>query len=176
MVEAWSVWTGGVSVPVLQWGGVRISIGGWASCSKVAARVLWRAKVRGSGVQDPPRRQSVRVAALSRASWVGLGDRGAVVTIYSLRLYVAGQTERSEAALANLRLLCEAHLAGRYELEVVDATERPDQAEQDRILATPTVLRLAPAPQRRVIGDLSDHGRTAAALGLPDPDVVVSEA
>jgi circadian clock protein KaiB len=90
------------------------------------------------------------------------------VIMYSFRLYVAGQTERSQAAQVNLRSLCENHLSGRYQLEVVDAAERPDLAEQERILATPTVIRLAPLPQRRVIGDLSDHRRTAAALGFPD--------
>ena len=86
---------------------------------------------------------------------------------YSFRLYVAGQTERSQAAEANLRALCESRLPGGYELEVVDATELPGLAEEQRILATPTVVRLAPLPQRRVIGDLSDHQRAAYALGLP---------
>ncbi|MCI2420923.1 circadian clock KaiB family protein [Saccharopolyspora sp. K220] len=88
---------------------------------------------------------------------------------------MAGQTERSEAAVANLRLLCESKVPGRYELEVIDAAERPDVAAEERILATPTVVRLAPLPQRRVIGDLSDHARTAAALGLPDSYVLPSE-
>jgi len=89
------------------------------------------------------------------------------VTTYSFRLYVAGQTERSQAAEANLRVLCESRLPGSYELEVIDATEQPGLAEEQRILATPTVLRLTPLPQRRVIGDLSDHQRAAYALGLP---------
>jgi circadian clock protein KaiB len=89
---------------------------------------------------------------------------------FSFRLYVAGQTERSRAAVLNLRHLCESHLSGRYVVEVIDATERPDLAEEGRILATPTVVRLAPLPQRRVIGDLSDHVRAAAVLGLSDPD------
>jgi circadian clock protein KaiB len=86
---------------------------------------------------------------------------------YSFRLYVAGQTERSQAAEANLRALCESRLPGGHELEVIDVTEQPGLAEEQRILATPTVVRLAPLPQRRVIGDLSDHQRTAYALGLP---------
>jgi circadian clock protein KaiB len=86
---------------------------------------------------------------------------------YSFRLYVAEQTERSQAALVNLRHLCESRLSGRYELEVVDVVDRPDLAESARILATPTVIRIAPSPIRRVIGDLSDHDRAAAALGLP---------
>ena len=86
---------------------------------------------------------------------------------YSFRLYVAGQTERSQAAEANLRAIGDNHLGGRYELEVIDAGERPDLAEAERILATPTAIRLTPLPQRRVIGDLSDHHRAAAALGIP---------
>ncbi len=90
------------------------------------------------------------------------------MTTYSFRLYVAGQTERSQAAEANLRALCESRLRGSYELEVIDATEQPGLAEEQRILATPTVVRLAPRPQRRVIGDLSDHQRAAYALGLPE--------
>jgi circadian clock protein KaiB len=89
------------------------------------------------------------------------------MTRYAFRLYVAGQTERSQAAEANLRVICESLLPGGYELEVVDAAEQPGLAEEQRILATPTVLRLAPPPQRRVIGDLSEHRRAADALGLP---------
>ena len=87
---------------------------------------------------------------------------------YSFRLYVAGQTVRSQAAEANLRALCESRVPGGYELEVVDAVEQPGLAEEERILATPTVVRLAPLPQRRVIGDMSDHQRAAYALGLPE--------
>lgn len=90
------------------------------------------------------------------------------MTIYSFRLYVAGQSERSGAAEANLRALCESRLPGGYELEVVDTRKQPALAEEQRILATPTVVRLTPPPQRRVIGDLSDPRRAAYALGLPD--------
>ncbi len=89
------------------------------------------------------------------------------MTRFAFRLYIAGQTERSLAAEANLRMLCESFLPGGYELQVIDAAEQPGLAEEQRILATPTVLRLAPSPQRRVIGDLSDHRRAARALGLP---------
>lgn len=91
-----------------------------------------------------------------------------VVSSYRFRLYVAGQTERTRAAMVNMRRLCESRLAGRYELEVVDTLERPDVAEVDAILIAPTVVRLEPLPQRRVFGDLSDHPRVVAALGLPD--------
>jgi circadian clock protein KaiB len=88
---------------------------------------------------------------------------------YSFRLYIGGRTARSQAAVANLRHLCESHLPSRYEIEVVDTVERPDLAEEARILATPTVVRVEPRPQLRVIGDLSDAGRAAAVLGLPGP-------
>lgn len=94
---------------------------------------------------------------------------------FSFRLYVTGDTERSQTAVANLRFLCDAHLSGRYEVEIIDAAERPDLAEEERVLATPMVIRLAPTPQRRVIGDLSDHGRAAAALGLSDLGGLSSE-
>ncbi|MGI5471354.1 circadian clock KaiB family protein [Streptomyces sp. CA-132043] len=92
------------------------------------------------------------------------------MTTYSFRLFVAGQTVRSQEAVANLRLLCDSRLRDRYDLQVVDAVEHPELAEEERILATPTVIRLSPPPQRRVIGDLSDQQRTAVALGLPDPN------
>ncbi len=89
---------------------------------------------------------------------------------YSFRLYVAGRTARSREAESNLRFLCEEHLPGRYEYEVIDAVERPDLAEEERILATPTVVRLTPLPMLRVIGDLSDQMRAAASLGIPSAD------
>jgi len=103
------------------------------------------------------------------------GWSGVRVSTYLFRLYVAGRTERSDAAVVNLRLLCEDYLAGRYEIEVIDIVDRPDLAEQTRILATPTVIRFAPPPQRRLIGDLSDHARAATALGLPPLDEMPSE-
>jgi circadian clock protein KaiB len=90
------------------------------------------------------------------------------VTEYSFRLYVASRTERSEVAEANLRALCDSRLPHGYQLEVVDAMEQPGLAEEQRILATPMVVRLTPLPQRRVIGDLTDHNRAAYALGLPE--------
>lgn len=90
------------------------------------------------------------------------------MTKYSFLLFVAGQGERSLAAESNLRALCDARLSSDYDIEIVDAAERPDVAEADRILATPTVIRTAPLPRRRVIGNLSDSRRAGDALGLPD--------
>jgi len=90
------------------------------------------------------------------------------MTRFSFQLFVAGQGERSVAAESNLRALCDARLPSDYEIDIVDATERLDIAEEKRILATPTVVRTAPLPQRRVIGDLSDDRKAGYALGLPD--------
>jgi circadian clock protein KaiB len=88
---------------------------------------------------------------------------------YLFRLYVTGASPRSRQAIANLRRFAEAHLAGRYELVVVDVVADPESAEQARILTTPTLVREQPAPPRRITGDLSDIGRVADALDI-DPD------
>jgi circadian clock protein KaiB len=82
----------------------------------------------------------------------------------------AKRSELCDAAVARLRSLCETHLNGAYELEVIDVDVRPDLAEAEGVVVVPTVIRMAPPPQRRVIGDLSDDVRTVAALGFPDPD------
>ncbi|MCH6163137.1 circadian clock KaiB family protein [Streptomyces marispadix] len=97
-----------------------------------------------------------------------IGEVGQVTAGYAFCLYVAGQSERSSAAESNLRALAGARLPDGYEVEVVDVVARPGLAEEQRILATPTVVRLLPLPQVRVIGDLSDPPRVASALGLPD--------
>lgn len=88
---------------------------------------------------------------------------------YSYRIYVAGNRPQSRRAVANLRALCEASVCGDYELEVVDVFHQPDRAEVARVMVTPTVIKLAPLPRQRVLGDLSDDRAAAAALGLPDP-------
>jgi circadian clock protein KaiB len=85
---------------------------------------------------------------------------------YVLRLYVTGATEKSATAIANLRAMCEAHLAGRYELEVVDVYQQPLLALEGQILAAPTLVKNAPLPVRRLIGDLSDHDKLFAALDI----------
>ena len=85
---------------------------------------------------------------------------------FRLRLYVAGQTPKSLIAFANLRTICETHLAGRYEIEVVDLLERPQLARGDQIVAIPTLVRKLPEPIMRVIGDLSDTERVLVGLQL----------
>ena len=85
---------------------------------------------------------------------------------YRFRLYVAGQSPRSLAALDNLRRLCDGHLAGRCRVEVVDLLEHPERAQRDQIIAIPTLVRLSPLPLRRLVGDLSDSERVMAGLEL----------
>lgn len=85
---------------------------------------------------------------------------------YHLRLYVAGQTAKSLAAMANLKRFCEEHLAGHYDIEVVDLMKNPQLAAGDQILAIPTLVRLSPRPARRIAGDLSDERRVLDGLAL----------
>ena len=90
--------------------------------------------------------------------------------VIELRLYIAGQTRRSIAALTNLRRICEKHLAGRYRVEVIDLLQHPDQAQRDQIVAIPTLVRRLPEPIRRIIGDLSDSERVLVGLEVePKP-------
>ncbi|HEX6212658.1 MAG TPA: circadian clock KaiB family protein [Methylomirabilota bacterium] len=92
------------------------------------------------------------------------GTSGVEAVPYQLRLYVAGQTERSLMAIANLRRICEEHLAGRYTIEVIDLKEQPYLARHDNILAIPTLVRRLPEPLRRIVGDLSNVERTLVGL------------
>jgi circadian clock protein KaiB len=86
--------------------------------------------------------------------------------VWQLRLYVAGQTPKSVTAFANLRRLCEEHLAGRYTIEVVDLLVHPQLAQGDQILAIPTLVRRLPEPMRKIIGDLSNTERVLVGLDL----------
>ena len=87
---------------------------------------------------------------------------------FQLRLYVAGQTPRSLAALSNLKRICAAHLDGRYRIEVIDLIRNPQLAQGDQILAIPTLVRKLPKPIRKIIGDLSDTERVLVGLDLRD--------
>jgi circadian clock protein KaiB len=95
------------------------------------------------------------------------GARG----IWRLRLYVAGQSPKSITALANLKRLCESHLAGRYRIEVVDLLNQPHLARRDDIVVVPTLVRQLPVPVRKIIGDLSNEKRVLVGLEvLPRDD------
>ena len=86
--------------------------------------------------------------------------------VWQLRLYVAGQTPKSMTALENLKRLCESHLAGRYEIEVIDLLVNPTLAAGDQILAVPTLVRKFPEPIRKIIGDLSNEGKVLVGLDV----------
>ena len=86
--------------------------------------------------------------------------------LWQLRLYVAGQSPKSLVAFANLKRLCEEHLAGEFEIEVIDLIENPRLAKDDQIVAIPTLVRKLPEPIRKIIGDLSDTERTLVGLQL----------
>ena len=85
---------------------------------------------------------------------------------WKLRLYVAGQTPKSLTAFANLRRICEEHLAGRYQIEVIDLLKQPELAQMDQIVALPTLVRRLPEPIKRVVGDLSNSERVIVGMNL----------
>jgi len=89
---------------------------------------------------------------------------------YNLRLYVAGQTPKSLAAIANLKRLCETHLSGRYQIDIVDLMQDPSLAQRDQIVAIPTLIRKLPEPIKRIIGDLSNTERVLVGLDIDDPN------
>jgi circadian clock protein KaiB len=86
--------------------------------------------------------------------------------LFDLRLYVAGQTPKAIRAFANLRKICDEHLAGRYRIEVVDLLEDPQLGRGDQILALPTLVRRLPQPIKKIIGDLSNTERVLVGLDL----------
>jgi circadian clock protein KaiB len=101
----------------------------------------------------------------SRASATAHQATGTAVA-FQLRLYVAGQTAKSLAAVANLRRICETHLAGQYRIEVIDLTKNPLLAAGDQILALPTLVRRLPEPIKKIIGDLSNEARVLVGLDV----------
>jgi circadian clock protein KaiB len=88
--------------------------------------------------------------------------------LYVLRLFIAGSTQRSARATSNIRKICEAHLAGRYDLEVVDISQDPSLAVREQIIAAPTLIKKSPLPHRRFVGDMSQTERILLGLDLPE--------
>lgn len=85
---------------------------------------------------------------------------------YTLKLYVTGNTSRAERAISNLRKICEEELRGQYHMVVIDVLERPQLAEDEKIMATPTLIKHLPPPLRRIIGDLSDIEKVLLGLDI----------
>jgi circadian clock protein KaiB len=87
-------------------------------------------------------------------------------SIYLLRLFVTGNTHRSVKAVENIRRICEQHLKGHYDLEVIDIYQQPELAAREQLLAAPTLVKSQPLPMRRMVGDLTDENRVLAGLDL----------
>jgi len=96
----------------------------------------------------------------------GLATPPSAAQAYQLRLYVAGQTPKSVLAFRNLKQICEEHLHGRYEIEMIDLLQNPQLASGDQILAIPTLVRRLPEPIKKIIGDLSNTERVLVGLDL----------
>lgn len=101
------------------------------------------------------------VSTVSTANTASESDQRLV-----LKLYVCGTSPRADAAVANLRQICDNDLRGDYSLEVIDVLEQPDLAEEAKVLATPTLIKLLPLPLRRIIGDLSDKEKLLVGLEI----------
>jgi circadian clock protein KaiB len=88
---------------------------------------------------------------------------------YLLHLYITGATPNSMRAVRNIKDICEQHLAGRYELLIIDIYQQPHLASEQQIIAAPTLLRLRPLPRRQLVGDLSNREAVLISLGIPRP-------
>jgi circadian clock protein KaiB len=86
--------------------------------------------------------------------------------MYEIRIYVSGQTQKSAKTIENLRRVLDSELKNQYSLDIIDVLEKPELAERDKVLATPTVAIVSPLPLRRIVGDLSDKEKVLAGLNL----------
>jgi circadian clock protein KaiB len=132
---------------------------------------------KGSGAGKRQRQDSGRENGPERGPASGAhggadsqAETGTEYAAVQLRLYVAGQTPKSLAALSNLQRICSTHLNGHYVLEVIDLVKDPKLAQGDQILAIPTLVRSLPQPFRKIIGDLSDIDRVLVGLDLRSVD------
>lgn len=85
---------------------------------------------------------------------------------YILRLFITGMTPNSKKAVENIKKICEEHLAGRYDLQVIDIYQQPSLAEGEQIIAAPTLIKVQPVPVKRLIGDMSDTEKVLSGLGI----------
>jgi circadian clock protein KaiB len=108
----------------------------------------------------------VKIASNDKGVAIALSSEAPEDSRWELRLYVAGQTPKSLTAFANLKKLCEEHLAGRYRIEIIDLLEHPQLAAGDQIVAIPTLVRQLPVPLKKIIGDLSNTERVLVGLDL----------
>ena len=115
---------------------------------------------------QPLRRAHLTLCTAHRARRAVPITLGGYLAKYLLRLFVTGASSRTATAIANLRRICDEELSGAYDLQIIDVQEHPALAEDERILATPTLIKSLPLPLRRVIGDLSDKEKVLLGLEL----------
>ena len=108
----------------------------------------------------------MKIASNDKSGAIAALAEGRDDSRWELRLYVAGQTPKSLTAFANLKKLCEEHLAGRYRIEIIDLLQQPQLAAGDQIVAIPTLVRQLPQPLKKIIGDLSNTERVLVGLDL----------
>jgi circadian clock protein KaiB len=107
-----------------------------------------------------------RATASLEAQTIEAAETACAIALYVLRLYITGSTPRSARAISNIRKICEEHLEGRYDLEIVDVCCHPTLAEGEQIIAAPTLIKKLPLPLRRFIGDMSQTDRILLGLDL----------
>jgi circadian clock protein KaiB len=123
-------------------------------------------KKKNTSRKNSPRPRAV--AKRSAANKKAPAQKPASSEFWAMRLYVAGQSARSTAAIANLRRICDDHIPGRYEIQIIDLLRNPELAKDDQIVAIPTLIKKMPVPVRRIIGDLSATERVVVSLELRD--------
>ncbi|MGC4072810.1 MAG: circadian clock KaiB family protein [Nibricoccus sp.] len=132
-----------------------------------AKRAAKGGKAKGPPAKKTPAKTRGRSTA---AEFEALIKKTVAGQRYVLKLYVTGTTPRSAQAVANIRALCDEHLVGRYDLEVVDIYQQPGEASGAQIIAAPTLVKQFPAPAKRMVGDLSNRARVMLGLDLQPSD------
>ena len=120
----------------------------------------------------PKKKPTVRKAKESAAKKASAGDQADRLL---LKLYVTGNTPQSTKALVNLKRICEEHLKGSYDLQVIDVYQKPELASEQQIIAAPTLVKLLPLPIRRLIGDMSDENKVLLGLSISPRKVESSD-
>jgi circadian clock protein KaiB len=113
-----------------------------------------------------PKKPAHGVSAATRKSAAKKKTPQPAGEFWTMRLYIAGQSARSTAAIVNLRRICDQHIPGRYEVQIIDLLRNPELAKDDQIVAIPTLIKKMPVPVRRIIGDLSATERVVVSLEL----------
>lgn len=123
-------------------------------------------------MSDPPNESTVEGTNEETVAYAALEEalKERNKAFYTLRLYISGNTARSSRAIQNIQRICQEHLAGRYELEVIDIFQQPHLAVQAQIIAAPTLVRQLPLPLRKMVGEMADEQRVLIGLDIIERD------